>query len=101
MDNITLRKNVMEPGNALYGVEIRSEDGHSIITDQDGNFSLVGLSPGKHTLTPSRPGYEFYPASLEVDLSAGNKAGISFLGIPRILLSTLPNTIYLPLVRPE
>ena len=101
VDNITMRKNVMEPGDALYGVEITSEDGHSIITDQDGNFTLAGLSPGKHTLTPNRPGYEFYPASITVDLSAGDKTGISLIGTPRILLSTLPYSLHLPLIRPE
>jgi hypothetical protein len=101
VDNILLRKQVKEPGDALYGVEISSEDGHTTFTDQAGNFNLAGLTPGKHTLTPSRPGYEFHPSSFEVDLTPGNQAGVTFIGVPRVVFSMRSYTVHLPLICPD
>jgi hypothetical protein len=100
VDNILLTKSVMQPGEALYGVAIISEDGHTTISDQEGNFSLAGLSPGTHTLTPSKVGYEFYPPSITVDLSTGDIANISFIGTPHIVYAESTYFVHLPLIRP-
>ena len=101
VDNISLSQAVMEPGTALYGVEITSESGQTATTDQNGNFTLTGLAAGKHTLTPSKLGYEFHPATFVVDVSGGDVAQVSFIGTPDILLSALPYSIHLPLLNNE
>ena len=101
VDNITLSQGVMSPGSALYGVTITTEDGHATITDQDGDFSLVGLSPGNHLLTPSKEGYQFHPSSLNVDLSGGDVGQIPFIGTPTLTAATLPYSLHLPLIRPR
>ena len=102
VDNLVLRKAVVgnsvagaqtTAGEALPGVEISDEAGHYTMTNQDGSFALKGLSAGKHVLTPSKEGYQFYPPSIQVDLSAGNAANISFVGTTSIHQKT-----YLPLV---
>jgi uncharacterized protein YkwD len=98
VDNLQLSKAVVNPGDELYGVTITSETGDSITTDQNGDFTLAGLSPGKHTLTPRKDGYEFYPPSMEVDLSTSDLGGISFVGMPTPALTGLPNGLHLPLI---
>ncbi len=105
VDNVVLRKAVIgDPsasnrvesaktaaGDPLPGVAITDEVGHRTMTDRDGSFSLTGLSAGKHLLTPSKDGYQFYPPVVEVDLRNGNVANVSFVGTT----STHYN-IYLP-----
>jgi uncharacterized protein YkwD len=101
VDNITLRKRVMQTGDALYGVEIATEDGHTAISDQSGNFNLTGLTPGEHTLTPSKAGYEFHPASLTVNVTSGDVTQLSFIGTPSVLLSLQSHALHLPFICPE
>lgn len=102
VDNLILRKAVVgdsiagaqtTAGAALPGVAISDEAGHYTMTNQDGSFALKGLSAGKHVLTPSKEGYQFYPPSIQVDLSAGNATDISFVGTTSIHQQT-----YLPVV---
>ena len=69
-DDVVLRKAVLaagteaaavDAGQPLYGVRLSDETGKSVMSNNDGTFNLVGLTPGIHTLTPSRSGYRFYP----------------------------------------
>lgn len=104
VDNIVLRKGVIPvqatgpaaattSGQDLYGVTISDENGHTAMTDQDGNFRLEGLSPGRHTLTAYRAGYQLYPASIPVDVTTGDVTGVRFVGT-----NTPNHTLYVPLV---
>jgi hypothetical protein len=90
-DNVILRKGVLAAGaetaaddaagQALYGVHLADETGKSIMSNNDGTFNLVGLTPGIHTLTPSRPGYLFHPAQITVDLSRNDAQNLAFVAI--------------------
>jgi uncharacterized protein YkwD len=89
-DNITIRKATLEgtlassqavaTSNGVDAVVIRDDAGHQTMTDQSGAFLLEGLTAGRHTLTPSKTGFQFYPASVTVDLSGGNAVDVSFVG---------------------
>lgn len=48
--------------------------------DSSGNFSFAGLANGSYTVTPSRSGYSFTPASQAVTLNGANQTGIAFTG---------------------
>ena len=50
----------------------------STIADDSGAYSFAGLANGSYTLTPSRPGYAFAPASQSVTLSGANATAGTF-----------------------
>ena len=103
VDNVLLRKGVAAATGAaaddaqartLYGVRVTDENGNMVMSDRNGAYSLVNLSRGIHTLTPSREGYQFYPPRITVDLSKGDATGFSFVGST----STIER-IYIPAVQ--
>jgi len=47
-------------------------------TDGSGNFSFIGLSAGNYTLTPSKAGYIFTPASQGEIVTSTNITGVAF-----------------------
>ncbi|HEY6214888.1 MAG TPA: N,N-dimethylformamidase beta subunit family domain-containing protein [Vicinamibacterales bacterium] len=49
--------------------------------DVNGNFTFTGVFDGTYTLTPSKSGYTFSPASQTVTVSGGNVAGIAFTAV--------------------
>jgi len=46
--------------------------------DANGNYSFTGLANGSYTVTPSKSGYTFTPASQPVTISSANQTGINF-----------------------
>ena len=48
--------------------------------DGSGNFSFTGLANGSYTVTPSRSGFTFTPASRSVTVNGANQTGINFTG---------------------
>lgn len=48
------------------GVTISDNAGHSTTTDGNGNYTLSGLTASTYTITPSKSGYTFSPASRNV-----------------------------------
>ncbi len=50
----------------------------SAITDGVGRYTIRGLSGGSYTVTPSKPGYTFSPASTDVTVSGGSTTGQDF-----------------------
>ena len=46
--------------------------------DASGNFTFSGLSNGTYTVTPSKPGYVFSPASRSVTISGADVIGVNF-----------------------
>ncbi len=103
-DNVILRKAVLSAGaetaaaaatgQALYGVLLTDDTGKSTMSNNDGSFNLVGLTPGVRTLTPTRPGYQFFPAQVTVDLAGRDAQNLAFVaaGLGRYQLA-------LPLLR--
>ena len=47
-------------------------------TDGSGNYSFAGLANGSYTVTPSKAGYTFSPASLAVTVAGANVGGRNF-----------------------
>ena len=68
-------------GNAGLGGVIVSIQGKTLsgTTDQNGNFTIRGIVPGKYNLVPSVAGYVFSPSSLSVSITAANVSGKSFI----------------------
>ena len=50
----------------------------STTADTGGNYSFTGLANGSYTVTPSKPGYVYTPASRAVTVSGANVAAIDF-----------------------
>ena len=48
------------------------------ITDASGNYSFSGLSNGTYTVTPSKTGYTFVPASETVTISGKDVTKVNF-----------------------
>jgi inhibitor of cysteine peptidase len=63
-------------GNGVAGVTI-SDGTRSATTDAQGFYALSGVPAGAYTLTPSRDGYAFAPASRTVTV-AGEVSGQDF-----------------------
>ena len=66
-------------GVGIAGVVSISGGGRSTTTDAGGGYTLEGLPAGTHTLTPSKSGYTFSPASKSV-IVPPNALGINFTG---------------------
>jgi inhibitor of cysteine peptidase len=78
-------------GNGVAGVTI-SDGTRSVMTDAQGFYALSGVPAGAYTLTPSRDGYAFAPASRTVTV-AGDLSGQDFT----VSSSTGQYRVFLPL----
>ncbi len=50
----------------------------SATSDASGNYSIAGLAAGTYTVTPSKSGCTFSPASQSVTITTANRTGINF-----------------------
>lgn len=66
-------------GNPISGVTISDGAGHTATTDSNGNYTLSELTAGTYTITPSKSGYTFSPASRTVSV-APDATGQDFTG---------------------
>jgi hypothetical protein len=66
-------------GNPIAGVVISDNAGHTAVTGSDGRYTLSGLAAGTYTLTPSKSGYAFSPASRAVTVPP-DATGVDFVG---------------------
>ena len=58
---------VLNPQNVpVSGVTIQTDHGQTVVTDENGEYSLYRLSEGNYTLTPSMGGIVFSPSSSSV-----------------------------------
>lgn len=51
----------------------------STTADASGNYSFAGLANGTYTLTPTKSGFTFTPASQNASISGANVAGVNFI----------------------
>jgi hypothetical protein len=65
--------------NGISGVSVSDGAGHTATTDSSGNYTLSGLSGGTYTITPSKSGYTFSPASRAVTVPP-DSTGQDFTG---------------------
>jgi hypothetical protein len=68
---------VTQNGTGLAGVTV-SAGGSSSTTAANGTYTIPGLSSGSYTVTPSRSGFTFTPASQNVNVSGANVGGVNF-----------------------
>lgn len=75
---------VTQGGQGLSGVTMACSGASSgsATTDSTGRYHLVGLNGGSITVTPSKPGYVFTPASRTVSLSGSGLALDAFSASP-------------------
>ena len=64
----------------VAGVAIATGTGLSAVSAADGSFTLAGVAPGTYTLTPTKSGYTFTPATRSVTVSNGDLGGQDFVG---------------------
>ena len=50
----------------------------AVTADASGNYSFAGLASGSYTITPSKSGYTFTPASLSATVNGANVTGQNF-----------------------
>ena len=80
-------KGMQTNGNGLAGITVALENGTSVKTDANGNFTIFA-SPGNHTLTISGPGIETRSLS----------ATITSSGLVMGNVSPVKATDYLPII---
>jgi Domain of unknown function (DUF1929)/Bacterial Ig domain/Glyoxal oxidase N-terminus/Kelch motif len=73
---------VITPSGAGSGatVALTGSATGSTTADGSGNFTFTGLSNGTYTVTPSKTGFVFSPASSPATVNGANVSGISFTG---------------------
>ena len=54
------------------GATLSISGGTTVVADGSGNYSAAGLLDGTYTVTPSKAGYTFVPASATVTIAGGN-----------------------------
>lgn len=62
-------------------------------TDQDGNYSFIGLANGNYTITPSFSDFSFTPASQTVTVNNADVSSIDFVAVPPVLTYSISGTI--------
>jgi pimeloyl-ACP methyl ester carboxylesterase len=68
-------------GTALREVELRLSDGQRTYSDASGNYSFAVLPAGSYTLSSSKSGYSFSPASRLISVGP-SVSGRIFIGTP-------------------
>lgn len=74
----TLSGTVTAGGAGLAGVTVKA-GGATVATDAEGRYRFADLGSGTYTVTPTRNGYTFEPASRSVEVDA-DRAGVNFAG---------------------
>jgi PKD domain/Gametolysin peptidase M11 len=77
----TISGTVTTGGQPLAGVVV-SDGTRSATTSASGAYTIGGVPNGTYTLTPSRAGYTFSPASLSVTVNGANLTGRNFTATP-------------------
>jgi uncharacterized protein (TIGR03437 family) len=70
------------PSLSGAGTTLALSGGTTTNADSSGKFTFTGLVNGTYTLTPSKTGYTFNPASQSVTLNGASLTSINFTGAP-------------------
>ncbi|MEI6234826.1 MAG: carboxypeptidase regulatory-like domain-containing protein [Planctomycetota bacterium] len=69
-------------GQPLEGVKVQCGPWHWSVTDASGNYKIPSLVPGTRTLTATKPGITFTPATQEITLTDSNVTASDFKSAP-------------------
>jgi cytoskeletal protein RodZ len=69
-------------GLSAVVVALSGASSATTITDASGNYAFTGLYNGSYTVTPSRAGFTFNPASSQPTVSGANTPGVNFIATP-------------------
>jgi photosystem II stability/assembly factor-like uncharacterized protein len=67
--------------NPIPGVSVDDNNGHQVITDDQGNYAFNDLVNGEYTITPTKDGYEFHPLPVTLDTTGEDIRGLNFTGL--------------------
>ncbi len=70
---------ILEGMNPLSGVEVNG-GGKTAITNASGVYTLTGVVPGTHTITPEKDSYGFTPVNRTVIVDEADLTGVDFQG---------------------
>jgi hypothetical protein len=65
-------------GGGAAGVTVSDGAGHSATSDASGNYTIIGMAAGSYTITPSKTGYVFTPATRSATITTSNLTGFNF-----------------------
>jgi len=65
------------PGVSVTAVDAQGESRRTVISDQNGNYSLAGLQPGTYTVTAVLPGFQTETAT-GIALAAQERRRLDF-----------------------
>lgn len=74
----TVSGNVSGAGGVIATVTLSGAASNSTLTDASGNYSFANLYNGAYTVTVTRSGYTFTPASRSITISGANVTGANF-----------------------
>jgi hypothetical protein len=79
--NSAISGQVTSNGSGLSGVTVALSGVNSAttITDANGNYAFTGLANGSYTVTPSKAGFTFSPASSPQTVSGADIPGVNFI----------------------
>jgi hypothetical protein len=69
-------------GASSVTVSVSGASVASVTTDDAGSYSFSGLADGSYTVTPSKDGFTFSPASLVVTVNGADETGKDFTASP-------------------
>ncbi|MGH1541658.1 MAG: Ig-like domain-containing protein [Arenicella sp.] len=83
-DIFSISGNVSAFGTPLQGISINviGDSSFSAISSNVGTFSFDDLPVGTYTVSASKPGYTFTPASVVIDLVDADVSSVEFIGEP-------------------
>ena len=85
----TISGNVSGAGGSGATVSLSGPANATVTADASGNFSFTGLLNGAYTVTPSKTGFTFTPASLGASVNGANVTGLSFSTVTYSISGTI------------
>lgn len=65
-------------GQPLAGVTVSDGNGHTVVTNAGGLYTLANLLPGSYTVTPTLAGHAFTPSSRSLSITNADVANADF-----------------------